>query len=210
MPTALTNRAPQDLAAVLSTLIAVDWPTMWSPPRPGEQLTSWCARYGWTPQPSDRELAVAAADGARFSFYATPGGTWAPVTLISHVAWEIEADAPAENNAVLAHAAQVWPDFLNAARGVLGEPAWSGAWNSPGFPGFPDTAHAYWPTPDFRMREQDPHRMAYWRPADPTLPTLVLTVNVAFTASRPQEPGGAGLTLSVFSPSAGHENNDGS
>ncbi|MFJ8507688.1 hypothetical protein [Streptomyces avermitilis] len=174
MPTTEIEESPQQLAAELAGLRHVDWPAVWAgPPNPGQALDDWCALFGWKPLAQDRVLAVRTPTGGRLSITPVTEGGWSPVKSLGWTAWHLRADASDENDRVLELAAAAWPAYEAAAREVLGEPEFSGAWDSPDFPEPPAGAH-WLPSRERRLRTRNPHRFAVWRGAGPEEPVIVM------------------------------------
>ncbi|WP_137993562.1 hypothetical protein [Streptomyces vilmorinianum] len=203
MLTETTGRTPQDLAAELANMRAVDdWPSVWSgPPQGGSgEFDEWCGRYGWEPQTFDRQLEVLTPSGGHWTFYDRLGGEWSPVESLTHYAWQVRADSPAENSAVLATAAEIWPTHLEAAASVLGAPTWSGSWDAADFPEPPHPS--YWQGREARMRSRRPYEFAYWAPGGdvPGQPYIVLSQSVTFPTWTSTMAGGSAIALDVYAP----------
>ncbi|MCX4527032.1 MULTISPECIES: hypothetical protein [unclassified Streptomyces] len=203
MLTETTGRTPQDLAAELANLRAVDdWPSVWSgPPEGGSgEFTEWCGRYGWEPLTFDRQLRLRTPGGGSWTFFDRVGGQWSPLASLVHWAWQPKADAAAENSAVFDTAAATWPAYLRAAEGVLGTPTWTGAWDAADFPEPPHPS--YWSDREERVLDREPYRFAYWAPGSgvPGLPFIVLTQSVTFPTWTTDMPGGSAISLEVYPP----------
>ncbi|MFF3207503.1 hypothetical protein [Streptomyces sp. NPDC002962] len=187
------DRTPQELVTELRGLTDVDWPTVWSgPPRPGQGLDMWCAQFGWTPLSFERVLQVRTETGGEFVLNA-PGGSWAPVSAVSHWVWSAGAETAADNPAVLAEAARAWPVYLTAACSALGEPAWEGAWDAEDFPD--SVVGAEIADQEVRVEEQDPYRLAYWLPPSSTAPLIVLHIALAVGTAQHDWDGAANLSV---------------
>ncbi|MEV7519483.1 hypothetical protein [Streptomyces sp. NPDC091371] len=200
MLTETTGRTAQDLAAELEGLRAVDWASVWAgPPQGGSsECRKWCERYGWEPQTADRNLVVHSRAGGRWTFEAN--GNWDPVFRLTHWAWRVEATEAAENPGLLAHAAEVWSEFLRSAESVLGPAAWNGSWDAPDFPEPPE--QDFWPDRAYRTETRTPYRMAYWEPVGehPGQAFTILRQSVSFTAWTADAPGTSQIRLSVHAP----------
>ncbi|MEU5244336.1 hypothetical protein AB0G81_09525 [Streptomyces asoensis] len=193
MPTFEIEDSPQHLAQELNGLEHVDWPAVWAgPPVPGQALDDWCALFGWKPLPKDRVLGVRTATGGRLTLTPVIGGGWSPVQSLGWTTWQLRADSAAENDRVLDETAAAWPRYEEAAREVLGAPAFSGAWDAPDFPEGPGR---WLPSRERRLRHRNPYRLALWRGTGPEKPVIVLE---AFSGGV--TPSGVGLrsvTLNV-------------
>ncbi|MFD3805913.1 hypothetical protein ACFWSF_11315 [Streptomyces sp. NPDC058611] len=200
MLTETTGRTAQDLSAELEGLQAVDWASVWpGPPQGGSpEFRAWCERYGWEPQTFDRQLVVRTPTGGRLTFQS--GGYWNPVESVSHYGWQVKAGAADENAAVLALAAETWPEYAAAAAGVLGAPAWAGSWDAEDFPEPP--APSYWPDREFRLTSRRPYRFAYWRGAGggAAAPYVLLGQSIAFPTWAADMPGASAISLEVHPP----------
>ncbi|WP_215448052.1 hypothetical protein [Streptomyces sp. ATCC 21386] len=188
------NRTPQELITELRGLSDVDWPTVWAgPPYPGKGLDMWCAQFDWVPTSFERVLQIRTDTGGSFTLN-NLGGSWAPVTHVSHWLWGAGAEAVEDNPEVLAEAARVWPLYLTAACAVLGEPTWEGAWDAEDFPenlGNHDVGSR-----EYRHAQQNPHRLAYWMPRESTGSLVVLEIFLkGNTASRAPRAGAANLSV---------------
>jgi hypothetical protein len=189
------HRTPQELVTELRGLADVDWPTIWAgPPYPGKGLDMWCAQFAWTPLSFERVLEVRTDTGGRFALN-NLGGTWAPVTHVSHWLWGMSAKTVEDNATVLSEATRVWPLYLTAACSVLGEPTWEGTWDAEDFPerlGGKSVGSR-----DYRVRQQNPHRLAYWMPEETTAPLVTLEISLAFNTAATHNPrrGAANLYL---------------
>lgn len=174
MPTMKIERTPQDLAAELAGLSHVDWPAIWAgPPNPGQPLDDWCALFGWRPTSFERVLSVRTPTGEKLYLYPVRSGGWSPVGNLSWSTWHLSADTQEENEAVLERGAEVWPAYEAAARGVLGTPEFSGAWDDPAFPEPQHDEHWLLPK-DIRLEDRNPYRMAMWRDPSPEGPLTVM------------------------------------
>ncbi|MFF3726530.1 hypothetical protein ACFYYM_29640 [Streptomyces erythrochromogenes] len=203
MLTETTGRTPQDLAAELTGLKAVDdWPSVWSgPPEGGStEFDTWCGRYGWEPLTSDRQLRVRTRSGGKWTFYDQAGGLWSPLARLVHYTWQLKAGTAAENSAVFDTAAATWPEFLGAAVAVLGAPTWTGSWDSVDFPEPPHPS--YWSDQGERMLNREPYRFAYWAPEAgvPGLPFITLTQSVTFPTWTADSAGGSAVSLEIHPP----------
>ncbi|MDR6981124.1 hypothetical protein J2X68_007866 [Streptomyces sp. 3330] len=188
------HRTPQELVTELHGLRDVDWPTVWSgPPHPGQGLDMWSAQFDWVPTSFERVLQVRTDTGATLTLN-NVGGSWAPVTDVSHWLWGAGAETVEDNPSLLAEAAHVWPLYVTAASAVLGEPTWEGAWDAEDFPenlGNHDVGSR-----SYRLAQQNPHRLAYWMPTDASAPLVILEILLrANTAARSPRPGAANLSV---------------
>jgi hypothetical protein len=201
MTTLKIDRSPEQLAEELRGLEHADWPAVWAgPPNPGQALDDWCALFGWKPTSAERVLTVRSGTGQGFGLYPVREAGWAPVKQLSWTSWELWAEDPAENDEVLAQAAETWATYVAAARPVLGEPAFAGAWDDPTFPEPPHERHWLMPR-DLRLEDTDPYRMAMWRPNTPEGRVTVLTVTLGPTPG----PGGyrsARINVDCYPPEA--------
>ncbi|MEV7519481.1 hypothetical protein [Streptomyces sp. NPDC091371] len=200
MLTETTGRTPQDLAAELEGLRGVDWASVWEgPPQGGSSaFYKWCDRYGWEPQPGDRNLVVRTRSGGRLTFESSD--LWHPVNRLTYRASRLAATDPSDNAAVVDGAAQAWQQFLEAAEGVLGPAQWTGAWDAEDFPEPPE--RAFWGNRDFRLETRDPYRMAFWAPLGehPGQALLVLDQAISFQAWSSDAPGASVIVLKVHAP----------
>ncbi|MEI5526576.1 hypothetical protein WB401_28685 [Streptomyces brasiliscabiei] len=192
------DRTPQELITELRGLTDVDWPTVWSgPPYPGKGLDMWCAQFAWVPTSFERVLQVRTDTGGSFTLN-NLGGSWAPVTHVSHWLWGASAEGVEDNPAVLTETARAWPPYLTAACAVLGEPTWEGAWDSEDFPeslGDYDTGSR-----EYRSEQQSPHRLAYWMPRQATDPLVILEVFLKLDTVGPEPRRGAANMSIEFRP----------
>lgn len=191
------SRAPQELVTELRGLVNVDWPTVWAgPPYPGRGLEMWCGQFGWTPLSFERVLQVRTDTGGEFTLN-NLGGTWAPVTHLSHWLWGAHSTTVEDNPALLAEAAHVWQVYVTAASSVLGEPTWEGAWDAEDFPedlsGYDTGSRAY------RLEQRNPYRLAYWMPQETAGPLAILEIKLkGDTASSTPDPGGANMSMRFY------------
>ncbi|MFF3328769.1 hypothetical protein ACFYWX_04290 [Streptomyces sp. NPDC002888] len=199
MTTLKTERSPQQFTEELKELEHVDWPAVWvGPPSSGQALDDWCTLLGWRPVPSERTLSVETATGQQMALYPVVGGDWAPVASLSWTTWHLRADDPAENQTVLDRAAEAWTAYEAAARSVLGEPEFSGAWDDPAFPEPPHDGHWLMPR-DLRLENQSPYRLAIWPASGPEGRVTVLWVNLGI-APLPGEKRGALIKVDCYPP----------
>lgn len=113
--------------------------------------------------------------GQDFALFPVRSAGWAPVKQLSWTSWHMSADDPSENDEVLTQAAETWAAYVGAARTVLGDPSYAGAWDDPAFPEPPHDRHWLMPS-DLRLEDMDPYRMAVWREAGPEGHVTVLAV----------------------------------
>ncbi|WP_137993564.1 hypothetical protein [Streptomyces vilmorinianum] len=203
MLTETTGRTPQDLAAELANMRAVDdWPSVWSgPPQGGsDEFNEWCGRYGWEPLTFDRQLRVRTPGGGRWTFYDRMGGMWSPLVTLRHYTWQLRAGAATENGAVFDTAAETWPAYLKAAEGVFGAPTWTGPWDAADFPEPPHPR--CWNDREERVLNREPYRFAYWAPESgvPGQPFIMLSQTIAFPTWTTDMPGGSAISLRVVPP----------
>ncbi|MEU4931439.1 hypothetical protein AB0G54_33860 [Streptomyces yokosukanensis] len=199
MTTQKNDHSPDELAEVLKNLDHVDWPAVWAgPPSPGQALDDWCTLFGWKPLPGERSLDVRTHTGQRLALYPLSGQIWAPVGVLATTFWNLRADDASENDEVLARVAEVWPTYEAAARSVLGEPTFSGAWDDPAFPEPPHERH--WLKPrDLRLKRQSPYRLAVWDAKGPEDRITVLGVDLS-VAPTSRTPRGALINLDCYPP----------
>ncbi|MGW2424437.1 hypothetical protein ACWC0C_35240 [Streptomyces sp. NPDC001709] len=190
-------RSPQELVTELRGLADVDWPTVWAgPPYPGHGLEMWCAQFGWTPTSFERVLQVRTDTGGDFTLN-NVGGTWAPVTHLSHWLWGAHAETVEDNPELLSEAVRVWPVYLTAATAVLGEPTWEGAWDAEDFPG--NLGGYDVGSRDDRWEQQDPYRLAYWMPQEATAPMVIMETSLkADTVGPSPRRGAANLAVEFY------------
>ncbi|MEU2582813.1 hypothetical protein ABZ612_07590 [Streptomyces avermitilis] len=201
MTTLRIERTPEQLAEELKGLEHVDWPAVWAgPPSPGQALDDWCALFGWQPTSAERVLSVRSSTGQSIELSPVRSGGWAPVKQLGWTSWNLWADDPSENDEVLARAAEVWAAYEEAARTVLGEPAFSGAWDAPEFPEPPHERHWLMPR-DLRLEDMDPYRLAMWPENGPEGRITVLTVNPGL-APVPGESRGVLIEVNCYPPEA--------
>ncbi|MET9605161.1 hypothetical protein ABZZ17_08840 [Streptomyces sp. NPDC006512] len=204
MLTETTGRTPQDLAAELTGLRAVDdWPSVWSgPPQGGTpEFYAWCERYGWEPQTTERSLWVRTRSGGDWTLFPVLGGDWSPLASLRHQGWHLTAGSGEENPDVHTAAAETWSTYLEAAEAALGSPTWSGQWDSPDFPEPPHPA--YWRDREERALSRNPFRFAYWAPetAVPGQPCITLSQSVSFqTWTTDGGPGASAVSVDVYAP----------
>ncbi|MFG2283748.1 hypothetical protein ACGFNQ_34325 [Streptomyces asoensis] len=198
MPALTADRTPDQLVAELERLIGIDWPTVWAGvPQDTEKRTRWCEAFDWRPLWSDAGLRVRTALGGRLNLAsAVPGG---PVTRIDHTAWSARARDTTENALVTDLAEARWTACLTALRGLLGNPAWNGTWDTPGFPELP--GRGSWYSPQWRSEHHDPFRTAVWRYRTPGAPVIELKTTLG-TGSNLPAPADARIELSCHGPSA--------
>ncbi|MGW4503070.1 hypothetical protein ACWENO_00355 [Streptomyces sp. NPDC004436] len=197
-----TGRTPQDMAAELANMKAVDdWPSVWSgsPQGGSTEFAEWCDRNGWDPLTSDRQLRVRTTGGGRWTFF-DRAGMGGPLIALEHYAYQLKAETAAENGEVFSAVEASWPTFLQVGQGVLGLPTWTGSWDASDFPEPP--RHWYWNGRDERMLNREPYRFAYWAPAGavPGEPYFVLSQTVSFPTWTADTPGGTAVSLEVFPP----------
>ncbi|MER6788409.1 hypothetical protein ABT330_28005 [Streptomyces sp. NPDC000658] len=199
MTTLRIERSPGQLAEELKALEHVDWPAVWAgPPNPGQALDDWCALFGWKPTSAERVLSVRTATGQDLGLYPVREAGWAPVKQLSWTSWDLWAEDTSENEEVLTRAAETWAACVAAARPVLGEPSFAGAWDDPAFPEPPHDRHWLMPR-DLRMEDMDPYRMALWREGGPEGRITVLTVSLG-SAPAPGELRSARINVDCYPP----------
>lgn len=201
MTTLKIERSPEQLTEELKGLEHVDWPAVWAgPPNPGQALDDWCALFGWQPTSAERVLTVRSGTGQSIELSPVRSAGWAPVKQLGWTSWNLWADDRSENDEVLARAAETWTAYVAAARTVLGDPAYAGAWDDPDFPEPPHERHWLMPR-DLRLEDMDPYRMAMWRANAPEGRITALTVNLGPTPG----PGGirsALIEVNCYPPEA--------
>ncbi|MEU5334583.1 hypothetical protein AB0G51_14805 [Streptomyces asoensis] len=201
MTTLKTQRSPEQFTDELRGLEHVDWPSVWSgPPGYGQALDDWCTLMGWKAVPSERTLSIETVTGQHMALYPVIGGGWAPVASLSWTTWHLRADDPAENETVLERSAEMWTAYEAAARSVLGEPRFSGAWDDPAFPEPPSEGHWLMPR-ELRLENQSPYRLAIWPASGPEGRTTVLWVNLGL-APLAGEKRGALVKIDCYPPEA--------
>ncbi|WP_215448055.1 hypothetical protein [Streptomyces sp. ATCC 21386] len=201
MTTLRIDRSPDQLAEELRGLEHVDWPAVWAgPPNPGQALDDWCALFGWKPTSAERVLTVRSATGQTFVLDPVREAGWAPIKQLGWTSWQQSADKVSENDEVLTQASEKWAAYLAAARPVLGEPAFAGAWDDPSFPEPPHDRHWLMPR-DIRLEDMDPYRMAVWRESGPEGRITVLTVSLG-AALEPGELRRALINVDCYPPEA--------
>ncbi|MFF7300262.1 hypothetical protein [Streptomyces sp. NPDC008265] len=195
MASVITDHPPQQLAAELAGLLRVDWRAVWAGlPEDEALLAEWCAGFGWTPLWPQSGLWVRTPGGGRVHL-ASSGGSGRPVTRASYTAWRVQADAQADDAAVVEVALDRYGAHLAQLTAVLGAPAWSGAWDSPDFPEPP--ALGRWGDAADRLERKAPYRLAQWRWANPLAPVVVLDL---YCRTQPPGPGGGTITLTFHGP----------
>ncbi|WP_329219476.1 hypothetical protein OG352_23255 [Streptomyces sp. NBC_01485] len=176
MTTLRIDRSPEQFAEELKGLEHVDWPAVWAgPPNPGQALDDWCALFGWKPTSAERVLTVRSGTGQDFALFPVRSAGWAPVKQLNWTSWQMSADDSSENDEVLTQAAETWTAYVGAARTVLGDPSYRGAWDDPAFPEPPHDRHWLVPS-NLRLEDMDPYRLAIWRQGGPEGHITVLAV----------------------------------
>ncbi|MBE4735149.1 hypothetical protein [Streptomyces caniscabiei] len=195
------DRSPDQLAEELKGLEYVDWPAVWAgPPNPGQALDDWCALFGWKPTSAERVLTVRSTTGQTIALWPEQEASWAPIKQLSWTSWDMWADDTSENDLVLTQAAATWGAYVAAARPVLGEPVFAGAWDDPAFPEPPHDQHWLMPR-GIRLEDMDPYRMAVWRESGPEGRITVLTVSLG-AALEPGELRSARINIRCYPPEA--------
>ncbi|OQR63762.1 hypothetical protein B6E66_12530 [Streptomyces maremycinicus] len=201
MTTLRIDRSPQQLAEELEGLEHVDWPAVWAgPPNPGQALDDWCALFGWKPTSAERVLTVRSGTGQDLALFPVRSAGWAPVKQLSWTSWHMSADNASENDEVLTQAAETWAAYVEAARAVLGDPSYAGAWDDPAFPEPPHDRHWLMPS-DLRLEDMDPYRMAIWREEGPEGHLTVLAVKPG-SAQAPGALRRASIKVTCYPPEA--------
>lgn len=201
MTTLRIGRSPEQLAEELKGLEHVDWPAVWAgPPNPGQALDDWCALFGWKPTAAERVLTVTTFTGQSIALFPVRSGGWAPIKQLSWTSWQLAADDASENDEVLEQAAETWATYVAAARAVVGEPAFAGAWDDPAFPEPPHDRHWLMPR-DLRLEHMNPYRMAVWREDGPEGHITVLTVTLG-PAPEPGELRRPMIKVTCYPPEA--------
>lgn len=197
MPALTADRSPDQLVAELERLIGVDWPTVWAGvPRDEERRAMWCEGFGWRPLWVEAGLRVRTELGGRLHLVSEAPGR--PVTRIDHTVWSARARGTDENARVTDLAETRWTACLTALRTLLGNPSWSGTWQTPGFPELP--GRAAWYSPQWRLDHRDPHRIAVWRYRTPGAPVIEVKATLgAGTDDRPA-PADARIGFSCHGP----------
>ncbi|MEU9310152.1 hypothetical protein [Streptomyces sp. NPDC048256] len=197
MPALTADRSPDQLVAELERLIGVDWPTVWAGvPEDAEKRARWCAGFDWRPLWAEAGLRVRTALGGRlYLASATPGG---PVTRIDHTVWSARARDTGENALVTDLAEAHWTACLTALRGLLGNPTWHGTWDTPDFPELP--GRGPWYSPQWRLDQHDPYRVAVWRFRTPGAPVFELKATLGTGSEDRPTPADARIELSCHGP----------
>ncbi|MDR6976417.1 hypothetical protein J2X68_003108 [Streptomyces sp. 3330] len=201
MTTLSIERSPEQLAEELRGLEHVDWPAVWAgPPNPGQALDDWCALFGWKPTSAERVLTVRSGTGQDLALFPVRSAGWAPVKQLSWTSWHMSADNASENDEVLTQAAETWAAYVEAARSVLGDPSYAGAWDDPAFPEPPHDRHWLMPS-DLRLEDMDPYRMAVWREEGPEGHLTVLAAKPG-SARAPGALRRASIKVTCYPPEA--------
>ncbi|MFI1927625.1 MULTISPECIES: hypothetical protein [unclassified Streptomyces] len=197
MPALTADRSPDQLVAELERLIGVDWPTVWAGvPEDAEKRARWCAGFDWRPLWAEAGLRVRTALGGRlYLASAVPGG---PVTRIDHTVWSARARDTDENALVTDLAEARWTACLTALRGLLGNPTWHGTWDTPDFPELP--GRGPWYSPQWRLDQHDPYRVAVWRFRTPGAPVFELKATLGTGSEDRPTPADARIELSCHGP----------
>ncbi|WP_371578477.1 hypothetical protein [Streptomyces sp. NBC_01314] len=197
MPSLTADRTPDQLVGELQRFFGVDWPTVWAGvPEDQEGLGAWCSGFGWQPLWFEAGQWVRTAAGGRLYLASVAPGR--PVTRVEHVLWSARADSAAENGALMTLLGRKWPSYLAAAQAALTTPAWSGDWDTVGFPDSP--GRAYWRDAEWRVEHQDPYRLAVWSFSTPGAPLIVLKANLAAGTAAGWGPGSATISLACHGP----------
>ncbi|KUN10519.1 hypothetical protein AQI95_02065 [Streptomyces yokosukanensis] len=197
MPTLTADCSPDQVVEELERLIEVDWSTVWEGfPDDGEKRTAWCADLGWRALWFEAGQWVRTPQGSRLHLASVAPGR--PVTRVEHTLWSVRAGAAAENGAVAALAAGRWPAYLGAVQAVLNMPAWSGDWDTAGFPDPPGTG--YWSDAAWRAEHQDPYRLAVWSFRTPGAPLFALKASLSAGTATGWGPGSATISLACHGP----------
>jgi hypothetical protein len=208
MTTITQLRDPAELASDIATLSSVDWPVVWRgyEALPESELRDWCAQFGWRLEEVNRvlDLTVGLPTGGTLHLYQRrPPHGGSRIDELRQVSWQVEAASVEENDTILDLAAAAWPEYLNAARDVLGTPVWSGSWEDPHFP-----ESERWLPQELRMIDRDPYRLAVWAATAIGGPIIELWVNVSHGTASRLGPGGAAIQLTVL-PSEQDPDGDG-
>ncbi|MFJ3581235.1 hypothetical protein ACIPPS_03210 [Streptomyces sp. NPDC090127] len=202
MPTETTGRTPHDLAAELTAELAVDWPRLWRglPQLGGPEFRTLFESCGWeyeVPVHERGAVSVRTPTDAHLTVFMDGRHR---VEVARHYACQVMADDPAENAAVLARAAQDWPDHLKAVESVLGPPTWTGPWDAADFPEPPHPS--YWPDGAYRLENRSPEALAYWEPAGGAegRPWVLLEQSVSRPTRTTTRPGSFLVTLDLWAP----------
>ncbi|MEC4018245.1 hypothetical protein [Streptomyces sp. H27-D2] len=197
MAALITDRSPQELGAELWTLTGLHWDTVWRGlPVNEEERGPWCAAFGWQPLWFEAGQHVRTERGGRQYLASVAPGR--PVTRVEYTAWGVRAEAVEENARVTERAAVRWSAYLAAAREVLSEPTWCGDWDAPDFPELP--GRGPWYGPDWRLENQDPHRVATWSFTTPGAPLFELKMLLGTgSAGRPARAD-ASISLACHGP----------
>ncbi|MFF7357336.1 hypothetical protein ACFZA1_32615 [Streptomyces filipinensis] len=171
---------PRELARELTVLTEVDWQKVWPGAGTGyEPDPAWLARFDWKVvnfqwRTNDwGPITVQTRTGKQHHLSTTTSHSQT-YARASHRLWSgatpDRRDGAHESEA--AQAADVWAEYLVAARSVLGTPTWSGAWDGADFPvGFGSRSG-----PLEERRRYNPYRLAVWNPPGPESAVIILTV----------------------------------
>lgn len=180
------DTAPAALAADLRRIRGVDWAGLAD--RADTDLEARLAEFGWDLAAADPAPALRSPEGA---VYDLDGDD----RTLSHWAWRAQAGDPRENAALFRAAADVWPEYLDAAGRALGAPDAQHDWDDPGFPPV-----YHWTDPDSRRRERSPYRLARW---DLGAGRLLLWVNVLRGTAAGRRPGTVAIVVTLLLPDGG-------
>ncbi|MCS0635022.1 hypothetical protein NX801_04985 [Streptomyces sp. LP05-1] len=197
MASLIADHDPAALLTEVNALLPVDWPALWAGiPTDTARRDQWCEGFGWQPLWESWGLWVRTRDDGRLHLAAAGAGR--PVVAVEYNAWQVRGDSADQNPELMAAATDRYHAHLTALRTVLGEPRWEGAWDAPDFPEPP--APGRWPTPERRLRHQDPHRLAGWAFSTPGAPVIALTANLGPTTAGTEFAGGASVNLTFHGP----------
>jgi hypothetical protein len=205
MTTITQLRDPAELASDIAALSSVDWPVLWRgyEALPDSELRDWCAQFGWRLESIDRvlDLSVSLPTGGKLDLYQVPS-PHGPNRIgeLSQTNWQAQAATIDENPLAIDQAASIWPEYLSAARGVLGAPAWSGTWEDPEFP-----KSERWAPRDDRLVDRQPYRLAVWTTDTAGGPVIELWVNLMHGMVSNQGTGSASVRLALHAPEQSHD-----
>jgi hypothetical protein len=197
MPALTADRTPDQLVGEMQRFFAVDWPTVWAGvPEDETKRAHWCAGFGWQPLWFEAGLRVRTELGGRLHLASAAPGR--PVTRVEHTVWAARARDTDENPRVTELAQARWTACLDALRGLMGDPRWNGTWDTPGFPELP--GRGPWYSPEWRLDNQDPHRVAVWWFSTPGAPVIELKQTLGTGAPAEPTPADARIGLSCHAP----------
>jgi hypothetical protein len=184
-------RTPDQLAADLAELSTVDWSRVW-PGYAEVDPRQWSAQFGWQVERLDRveNLFVRLGSGGTLYLAQDLRAPYPqPVTHAEQAYWSADAETIDDNDTVFAAADEAWPAYFAAARGALGDPAVSTAWDDPAFPESP-----HWSRRGDRLRYRRPYALAVWPVRDAV---VELYLNPSDGTATGELPGDVSLRLDL-------------